>query len=904
VTGVTHATGEASRPHRAIRAARAAVLVVMAALVAALLPAGLAIVTAGEAKAASPSPGETYRVPGSGSFKLSGLGFGHGIGMSQFGAEGMGQLGKNYRQIVKFYFPGTNIAQTAPTHQITVGLSGVVRGTPQGGAVEVIDRPGLAASNRGEAIGLPRRAGGKAVSSFRVVRGRGGLAVYAVSGADVVRIAKGLSGAVTWRTAGSVDNSRVAVATAAGGKRLYRGFMEVKKGSSSVLAISRLRLEDYLRSVVSHEVPASWTASALRAQAVAARSYALTAQATARATHRPYDICDTTYCQAYGPIGIESGAEARAVRATRGVYLKSAGQPVLAMFSSANGGYTVAGSRPYLVAKPDPYDGVVTGSANWGHSWDTTIRARAVENAWPQIGRLQKLKVLGRDGNGQWGGRVMSVGLLGSKGKVTVSADSFRWAVGLKSTWWTVTNADGSVEAPAKNVRVERGDRSAVVRWGAPDTRRSVTGYRVSVSSTDDVYRVGRATRKLRLTQLTNGKEYRAQVVPLYRSGRGPKTTTPAFVPTSSFSYYQSLSPRRLVDRVDVDPLDRGGQVSVDVLGAGRAPEAGTRAVVVRVSAEAASKAGRLFVWPCGVRDRQRHGQVAVAYSASGGATGLATVPVRGSGRSSSRVCLGAGTALASLDVDLLGYYTSSGVGTKSLRAVAARRVVNSTTGKGWSTGRLVTGEPRSVAIAGRGGVPDSVRTVVLSLGLVRPTESATLSISGPGSPVSLGAVVRAPSGGWRTGAIVARLDANGRLPLRLTAGRADVHVEILGWFRAQQGERSGRFRTSRSLEVLDAGAPLAKEQSRTVRVRGGDTGVPGAASAVVVQVLARSDDRGYLTVAPAGSHQQQRPVLAFAPRGTQRTVLVVPVGDDGKVTLTSRGGQSMVSMCVVGWFS
>ena len=453
MTGVTHVTGEksGSATPRAAGWLPSVVMVVLAALVGVLLPAGLAVITAGPATAAPP-PSETYRVPGSRVFKLSGLGFGHGIGMSQFGAEGMGQLGKSYRQIMKFYFPGTNFAETAPKRQITVGLSGVVRSTPQGSAVEVLDRPGLEARNRGDTIALPARAEGKAVTSYRVARGPRGLVVFAVSSRGAVRVAKGLSGAVTWRTGGSVDESRVSVATAAGGKRLYRGFMEVKKGSTSVLAISRLRLEDYLRSVVSHEVPSSWTAAALRAQAVAARSYALTSQATAHATHRPYDICDSTYCQAYGPVGIESGAESRAVRATRGVYLRSAGQPVLAMFSSANGGYTVSGSRPYLVAKPDPYDGVVTGSANWGHSWSTTVRARALENAWPQIGRLQKLKVLGRDGNGRWGGRVMSVRLLGSKGKATVSADSFRWAVGLKSTWWTVTNADGSGKAQAKRV--------------------------------------------------------------------------------------------------------------------------------------------------------------------------------------------------------------------------------------------------------------------------------------------------------------------------------------------------------------------------------------------------------------------------------------------------------------------
>ena len=440
MTDAAHVTCDRAQPDRTLT--RWLVVLVLTALVAVVVPAGIvpawpSVAAADQTRSASPT--EVYRVPGSRTFKLSGLGFGHGIGMSQFGAEGMGRLGKNYRQIVKFYFPNTSFAESSAGHQITVGLSGVVRSTPQGNAVEILRRPGLVASNRGDSLRLPKRADGESVTSYRAVHGPRGLAVYAVSSRGSVSVAKGLKGTVTWKGAGSVDASRVAVSTTSGGKRLYRGYMEVKRNSSSVLAISRVRLEAYLRSVVSHEVPSSWTAAALRAQAVAARSYALSSQATARATHRPYDICDNTYCQAYGPIGMESGAESRAVHATKGVYLKSEGQPVLAMFSSANGGFTVAGGRRYLVAKPDPYDGVVKGSANWGHSWDTRVSASTIQDAWPQLGRLQKLKVLGRDGNGRWGGRVMSVGLIGSRGKVTVSADSFRWAVGLKSTWWTVT---------------------------------------------------------------------------------------------------------------------------------------------------------------------------------------------------------------------------------------------------------------------------------------------------------------------------------------------------------------------------------------------------------------------------------------------------------------------------------
>lgn len=910
MTGVTRETAEhpsgerrggtSSRPrhvrrHGSLRAV--AVALVGAVLAGGGVVGGLAVVS-GTASAASAV--EAYPVPGSGTFQLSGLGYGHGIGMSQFGAEGMGRLGKTYREIVRFYYPGTHLADVAAKRQITVGLSGIVRSTPQGSGVVVPARSDLALSHKGDPVALPRTVGGKPVSAFRVVRGSGGLAVWAVSPATATKVKGGMNGTVRWRTAAAVDRSRIAVLSASGTTRVYRGFLEVAPGSTSVLAVNRLLLEHYLRSVVSSEVPSSWTDAALRAQAVAARSYALLAQVNSRAANRAYDICDTTSCQVYSPLSAETAPEVAAVKATAHKYLKDAGQPVFAMYSSANGGYSVSGSRPYLVAKPDPYDGVVTGASNWGHSWTTSVSATKIENAWPQIGKLQKLKVLGRDGNGQWGGRVLSVGLIGSKSTISVSADSFRWAAGLKSTWWTVTNVDSAVTAPATNVRVDRGDRSAVVRWGPPDSDRRVKAYKISVSSVDKNYRVDSDARRVRVSGLTNGKQYRARVAPVYRSGAGPATATPAFVPTSSYSYFQSLTARRIVDRGETVAAQRGGPVSATVVGSGRAPQSGTRAVAVRVTADTANNAGRVQVWPCGAEDRK---QIAVTYQSQGANAGIATVPVRSNGR----ICVGANTNLDRLDVDLLGYFTSSGVGTKSLRSVAARRLVNSQTGLGWSSGRLESGAPRAVPIAGREGVPGGVRTVLVNVGLRGPTDTATVSVAPLGSPVSLGATVRTPAGAWRTGTTVARLDSDGRMPLRLTKGKAHVQVDVLGWFRPQQGDRAGRFRSMKGFTALESGSSgaLSAGESRMVRVRGGETGVPGAASAVVIQALARGDDRsGYLTVLPAGSAEDGRPLLAFDRKGTQRTLMVVPVGDDGKVTVTSKGASSAVSFRVVGWYS
>lgn len=142
---------------------------------------------------------------------------------------------------------------------------------------------------------------------------------------------------------------------------------------------------------------------------------------------------------------------------------------------------------------------------------------------------------------------------------------------------------------------------------------------------------------------------------------------------------------------------------------------------------------------------------------------------------------------------------------------------------------------------------------------------------------------------------------------MRLTKGKSRVQVDVLGWFRPQQGDRSGRFRSMKGFTALGSGTSgdLSAGAARSVRVRGADTGVPGAASAVIVQALARGDaSSGYLTVLPTGSTKDARPLLAFDKKGTQRTLMVVPVGDDGKITVTAKGADAAVSLRVVGWYS
>ncbi|MGH3307959.1 MAG: SpoIID/LytB domain-containing protein, partial [Nocardioides sp.] len=71
------------------------------------------------------------------------------------------------------------------------------------------------------------------------------------------------------------------------------------------------------------------------------------------------------------------------------------------------------------------------------HSWSTRISDTLIESRWPALGNLTRIRVTRRDGHGEWGGRVGSVTLVGGRGSVTVSGDTLRAVLGLRSTWVT-----------------------------------------------------------------------------------------------------------------------------------------------------------------------------------------------------------------------------------------------------------------------------------------------------------------------------------------------------------------------------------------------------------------------------------------------------------------------------------
>jgi SpoIID/LytB domain protein len=361
----------------------------------------------------------SWTVPRRATVTINGYGYGHGHGMSQYGAEGAARQGLTYRQIVNFYYPGATWgtaggrvrvlitgdtsddlvveARTGLTLRDTGGSGSTV--LPDNGATRWrVTRAGDGTNHVGY---LTQRW-----HDFRALRGEGEF----FAGGDPITL------------------------VTPAGTRAYRGRLRAaapSAGSAARDTVNTLSLENYLRGVVPLEMPALWSPAAVRSQSIAARTYAAYERAHPRAGH--YQICDTTSCQVYGGYSAEHPAANDAVDATRGQVLLSGGNPAFTQFSSSSGGWTSAGSFSYLPAKSDPYD---AWSGNPVHSWSTDVIDTRLESAWPAIGNLTRIATT-RDGNGDWGGRLRTVTLTGTRGRVQVSGDTFRAELGLRSTWMT-----------------------------------------------------------------------------------------------------------------------------------------------------------------------------------------------------------------------------------------------------------------------------------------------------------------------------------------------------------------------------------------------------------------------------------------------------------------------------------
>jgi SpoIID/LytB domain protein len=275
---------------------------------------------------------------------FGGRGFGHGVGLQQWGARGAALAGLDTDAILAHYYPGAQIGpSTAREVRVLVSAGG--------GEVTVGTRgPGVVRDGATGRV-LARLTSGTA---YTLSRSGAGLTLAGPSGAAV---AADLPAFLSVEPTGK--------GTVRLGDAGYRGRLRIQGAGEGIEVVNVVPLEDYLLGVVPREMPPSWgddAPAALRAQAVAARSYTL----AIRRTGGTFDLYSDTRSQAYGGVRAEDPRTTAAVRATAGQVLTHDGDVITAYYSASSGGRTEdarnvfpsSQDRPYLRSVPDPYDAV------------------------------------------------------------------------------------------------------------------------------------------------------------------------------------------------------------------------------------------------------------------------------------------------------------------------------------------------------------------------------------------------------------------------------------------------------------------------------------------------------------------------------------------------------------------
>jgi SpoIID/LytB domain protein len=336
---------------------------------------------------------------------VKGAGFGHGAGMSQYGAYGYAKHGFTYDAILAHYYTGTTLGATAD-RTVRVLLRPNVPRVGFRGA----DAACGAGLSPGKIYTAKRKGAGVVVRSKKAVVARCGGLLTATGPAGVEVIGKGT----------------------------YRGALEVRPAAAAgrMNAINAVGLEDYVRGVVPKESPASWPPEALKAQAVAARSYAIASPVHGNG----FDQYDDTRSQAYGGVSAETAKTDQAVAATALQVVLFEGAPAKTFFFSTSGGHTENNENsslgfgqppiPYLRGVEDPYE-AETGSRyeHWTRKFSVSKMRRALGGM--VRGRLRNIIVTQRGVSP----RIVHADLIGSGGTTTVTGPDLKDALGLPDTW-------------------------------------------------------------------------------------------------------------------------------------------------------------------------------------------------------------------------------------------------------------------------------------------------------------------------------------------------------------------------------------------------------------------------------------------------------------------------------------
>jgi SpoIID/LytB domain protein len=835
---VSALTSTFARSGRVIRAMSPVRGVAAAAIVAVLVP--LVAVSSSSVAGAGPA-----------SIVLDGHGYGHGVGLSQYGALGYAvNFGWTAGQILDHYYGGT-VASTAPNPDITVRLS-ALDGATQTAVVH--DKGALVVDG---VAGGPWRS----VVAREVTEGH--YAVWARSDANVcpaanvdlanpangwALVASDVTGAVTVHpstdTSASSDAGDLAglCEPATGRVRYYRGAIRAVNSSTGAnRTVSQLPVEQYIRSVVGGEVSWGWAslgngrgAQALQAQAVAARSYALAENRESYAK-----TCDNN-CQTYRGVAYRAGVSGSlnpqefgptdaAVAATAGVVRRFAANGVIVstMYSSSSGGFTAATTLGFTPVVDDG-DAV---SGNAGHSWSATIAASTIEAAYPTIGAFDSITVTSREGNGEWGGRVLAMTVNGSAASVATTGATFRSRLGLKSNWFqareTAATPPGVPAPPAPSPASCDGRTAASIAgatanssasrftaiaprrlidtrigWGTdrralgggctlevdPQVPEDATAVVINVTAVDpalDGYLTAYPCGADRpLASIVPAIQHRivpgTAIVPLDGNGNFciyAMNTTELVVDLSGVyrtgggDRFEPIVTERRFDSRSGAPLPNGGMVRVQIAGVGGVPSSAT-AIAATVHSTDAAIEGFITIWPC---DAERPTTSVLNTTPGAAVANHVQVGLDAAGG----VCLFVQHSMH-LVLDVSGWFGQTATGT--YHALMPTRLLDTREGVGLA-GPFAAGQNRALTVVGLGGVPATgVSAVSAEVTTTNAARAGFVTVHPCQPAVPAVSMVRNYAGSVAATTVTGIVDGAGRWCLSASVAM-DMVVDVSGYY-------------------------------------------------------------------------------------------------------------------------
>jgi SpoIID/LytB domain protein len=784
------------------------------------------------------------------SVRITGHGFGHGLGMGQVGAYGYAtHFGWTWQQILAHFYPATTLAHANPSAAMTVRLAalddrpvtavvqdGGQLATSANGSVgrfksiaAVAFAPGhYRVYARADAVNCPAAT---TVAAFQAPGSPWKILAADVASADITTPAVNTASAPVQSLPGVCEPGGDQFGAFAA--RYYRGSLRAVTGSQSELrTVNIVPVDLYVAGVVPREMPASWGGdaggkglNALLAQAVAARSYSLASNRYAYAR-----ICDNQNCQVYGGagyrvavnapggptpiVGIESPFSNQAVAGTSGVVVTAGGAVVSTLYAASTGGYTATG----IVDQGDQY----SPFSNY-HTWTATIAVSAIQAAYPQIGVLTDLSVTKRNGFGDFGGRVVTMVVIGTAGRVSTTGGEFRSTLGLRSDWFAVPTACDGRDAPP-----------------------------------------------------------------------------PTGLPPATAGQFTALTPRRVIDTrtgVGTAKLALAAGCTMAIRVAGGVLPAGASAAALNLTATQATAAGFLTAFPCGEPQPTASN---LNYAPGESVANMAVVRVGVSGE----VCI-ATMSKVHLVVDVLGWYAPlSGDGAVALRP---QRVMDTRNGTGIGGGRraIPAGGVQSLGLAGV-AVPRGARSVVLNVTDTEPAADGYLTVYPCGTAPPLASNIDYRAGQTIANQVVVGLGANGSVCFT-TFATSHVVVDLLGYYAPLKPDRYTALAPSRLLDTRApntiARGPIGAGGVVPLPVLGRG-GVPssGVHAAVLNVTVDQPAAAGYVTAFPCGAAVPLASNLDYVAGQVAANIVTVPIGSGGRVCLYTYASTQIV-VDVAGYF-